>query len=69
MVVWCKTCGALLGIREPVYNWSTDRNGVCAPCLEKKIAMAHPDSEKQNGENTPEENTPVHRIDPVNNPA
>lgn len=69
MVLWCKTCGALLGIREPVDNWSTDRNGVCAACLEKKISIAHLDSENDKVENTPDEIVPVHPTGPVNDPA
>ena len=36
MVLWCK-CGAFMGLREPVHDWSTDRTGVCIDCTNKQI--------------------------------
>ena len=36
MVLWCK-CGAFMGLREPVSDWSTDRSGVCIDCTNKQI--------------------------------
>lgn len=32
MVLWCKVCGALMGIREPATDWSVDRTGICLQC-------------------------------------
>lgn len=37
MVLWCK-CGAFMGLREPVSNWSVDRTGICPECAKKAIA-------------------------------
>jgi len=38
MIVWCKICGALIGLREPLNDWSIDRNGICPACAEKMEA-------------------------------
>ena len=35
MVLWCKKCNALIGVRDPVTNWATDRTTICAVCLQK----------------------------------
>jgi hypothetical protein len=35
VVMWCRGCGALLGVREPYDDWSTLRNGLCPPCAER----------------------------------
>jgi hypothetical protein len=43
MVLWCRSCNALLGLREPLTNWSTDRSGICASCLEKQIDVSQLD--------------------------
>ena len=32
MVVWCRICGALMGVREPYTDWSVDRNALCPRC-------------------------------------
>jgi hypothetical protein len=32
MVLWCKSCGAFLGLREPFEDWTTDRNALCKQC-------------------------------------
>jgi len=32
MVHWCKKCGALIGLREPIDNWSVERNSICCLC-------------------------------------
>ena len=34
MVVWCRICGALMGVREPYTDWVIDRNALCACCAE-----------------------------------
>jgi hypothetical protein len=36
MVMWCKECGALMGVKEPIEDWSMS-HGICAACL-KRIA-------------------------------
>ncbi len=32
MVLWCKGCGAYLGLRAPFEDWTTDRNALCKHC-------------------------------------
>jgi hypothetical protein len=33
VVMWCKNCGALLGPRHPLVDWSTEeRTGFCQNC-------------------------------------
>ncbi len=32
MVLWCRTCGAFLGLHEPFDDWTTDRNALCTKC-------------------------------------
>jgi len=32
MVLWCKMCGALIGLREPVFYWYIDRWAICQYC-------------------------------------
>lgn len=53
MVLWCKSCNALLGIREPITNWSTDRTGICPACLEKQIDIKRLDPLNDTAENKP----------------
>lgn len=53
MVLWCKSCNALLGLREPLTEWSTDRSGLCADCLKKKMDTSRLDPANDTGENTP----------------
>ena len=64
MVFWCKSCNALIGLREPFFNWSTDRNGLCADCLKKATDISTLSPENDTAENTPlqndtAENTPL----------
>lgn len=37
MVLWCKNCGALVGLKEPLHDWSTDRTAVCVECAKKNV--------------------------------
>jgi hypothetical protein len=30
--MWCRQCGALIGLRQPLEDWSTERTGVCPTC-------------------------------------
>jgi hypothetical protein len=32
VVMWCKECGALIGLRQPLVEWSTDRTVSCKSC-------------------------------------
>jgi hypothetical protein len=32
VVMWCRSCGALLGLRRPFYKWTEDRDGLCPLC-------------------------------------
>ena len=36
MVVWCRICGALMGVREPYTNWAVDRNALCPVCATRE---------------------------------
>jgi hypothetical protein len=38
--LWSKACGALMGMREPFSDWSTDRTGLCPACAEKQLKKA-----------------------------
>ncbi len=35
VVMWCNGCGALLGLREPIADWNTERTGFCVNCAER----------------------------------
>jgi hypothetical protein len=35
VVMWCRTCGALLGVGQPVHDWSSDKSGFCTGCGER----------------------------------
>jgi hypothetical protein len=35
MALWCKQCGAFMGLREPLHDWSMDRTAVCVDCAAK----------------------------------
>lgn len=32
VVMWCRACGALLGLRRPFTEWTQDRDGLCPVC-------------------------------------
>jgi hypothetical protein len=53
MVIWCKSCNALLGLREPFANWSTDRNGLCPACVKKEMDLKRLHPENDTAENAP----------------
>jgi len=36
MVLWCK-CGAFMGVREPLDDWSVERTSLCPACIVKKL--------------------------------
>jgi hypothetical protein len=38
MVLWCKCCGALIGLREPVRYWYVDRWAICRSCSREQEA-------------------------------
>lgn len=40
MVLWCKGCGALMGVREPFHDWKVDRNSLCRFCAPVDIVIA-----------------------------
>ena len=44
MVLWCKSCGALLGLREPLDDWATDKTGLCAKCMNAQLQAVPPSS-------------------------
>ena len=44
MVVWCKSCNALMGLRAPFHDWSTDHTALCPVCA-REPASARPTPE------------------------
>jgi hypothetical protein len=50
MVQWCRKCGALIGVREPILDWSVDRNAVCRWCIAKKVGRTDEARFSDNGE-------------------
>ena len=53
MVLWCRDCNALLGVREPISNWATDRNSLCAACVEEKRDQARRDRKRDERNESP----------------
>ena len=44
MVLWCRCCGALVGVRYPYSDWTVDRDSICPACAEKnRIIKLHSD--------------------------
>jgi hypothetical protein len=39
MVLWCWLCGASIGLRPPLEDWTVDRNGVCPSCTEREPSL------------------------------
>jgi hypothetical protein len=37
VVLWCRSCGALIGLREPLVDWTTDNTGLCPSCAGKML--------------------------------
>jgi hypothetical protein len=35
VVMWCRKCGALLGVTQPVQDWSSDESSYCTGCRER----------------------------------
>lgn len=35
MVLWCRCCGALMGVRYPYTDWTVDRDSLCPACAEE----------------------------------
>jgi hypothetical protein len=60
MELWCKHCGAFIGICEPVADESVDRTSICAQCALAQDSKFDLLIEKltQSGPNDPEEPTP-----------
>ena len=40
MVMWCKGCGAFLGLREPLHDWAEDKFAICVDCAKKEHDLA-----------------------------
>ena len=37
MILWCKSCAALIGLREPFTDWKVDRTTtLCTSCMVAK---------------------------------
>lgn len=39
MVLWCKQCGALMGLGPPFDDWKTDLENLCRDCATKKLNL------------------------------
>lgn len=35
VVMWCRAFGALLGVRTPLQDWSSDHAGLCSRCVQQ----------------------------------
>ncbi len=35
MILWCKQCGAYIGLIEPLDDWGLNRQAICMPCATK----------------------------------
>jgi hypothetical protein len=33
--MWCRECGALIGLRQPFDDWAADATGLCPQCAGK----------------------------------
>jgi hypothetical protein len=50
VVLWCRACGDLMGVREPLEDWSEEA-GVCAACLMRTgVLVPQPRVQKQQSE-------------------
>jgi hypothetical protein len=47
VVLWCRSCGALIGLREPLVDWATDSSGLCPPCADKMLRDKTPPTQPQ----------------------
>ena len=36
MFLWCK-CGAFMGLREPLDDWTVERTGICPDCAREAL--------------------------------
>jgi hypothetical protein len=50
MVLWCKVCNALLGLRMPYSDWTTDRTGFCPSCAAEVRGLANLNVQKPEGQ-------------------
>jgi hypothetical protein len=50
MVFWCKSCGALMGVREPYHDWKVDRNSLCRLCAPIDIVMQAREMDTETGD-------------------
>jgi hypothetical protein len=50
VVMWCKSCGALMGVREPMSDWSPDRTGLCPACAKMQLGASLPTNEQEDEE-------------------
>lgn len=40
MVLWCRSCGALMGVHYPYTDWHVDRDALCPDCAERESIIA-----------------------------
>jgi hypothetical protein len=44
MVFWCGKCGRFIGLREPLTDWTVNRNSLCSRCAEDVDLSTEADS-------------------------
>jgi hypothetical protein len=37
MVLWCKACNALMGVRDATTDWTFERTSTCPACLQEQL--------------------------------
>jgi hypothetical protein len=42
MLLRCKSCDALIGVRPPFDDWSADREALCPACAKNQLSGAGP---------------------------
>jgi len=55
MILWCRKCGAYMGLREPLNDWSTDRDCVCEACTDRALTPDNDEGQAKGGAEKGEE--------------
>ena len=53
MILWCKSCGAYMGVRPPLNDWSIDRENICGVCTEKAKKLEKENESKSEQKDQP----------------
>jgi hypothetical protein len=57
MICWCKLCGAYMGARPPLGDYSADYGGICIVCAGKQMEEKEPQKEDEAPKEKPTETT------------